>query len=125
MKLRFLLCLVILALGFRTDCYAGTKKQIYQRTLRAIAEDIGKLKNEFPQLKEFSLAANFSAENLIIDYAYHTHQSHVPGGWRAHVPEPDDDGIWFYIDFHEPNSQAQIHTQPETFPYFLGEKAFP
>ena len=123
MKLRFLLWLIVLALGPRADSYAVTKKQTYQATLRAIAEDIAKLKNEFPQLKEFSLAANFSAENLIIDYEYHTHQSHIPGGWRAHVPEPDDDGIWFYVDFHEPTSTAQIHTQPVTFPYlFWGKK---
>jgi hypothetical protein len=33
-------------------------------------------------------------------------------GWTSGVPNPDDDGIWFYLDFHDPDSMAQIHTQP-------------
>ncbi len=28
------------------------------------------------------------------------------------MPEPDEEGVWFYIDFHDPDSRRQIHTQP-------------
>ena len=30
--------------------------------------------------------------------------------------------MWFYIDFHEPNSTAQIHTQPVVPPLFFWDK---
>jgi hypothetical protein len=31
------------------------------------------------------------------------------------VPNPDD-GVWFFIDFHTPDSAAQIDTQPSQPP---------
>lgn len=86
----------------------------YSKTLQSIAQDIATLKNEFPQLVEFLPTKNAEDERLVISYGYHTHRAEHIGGWTSGVPNPDDDGVWFYIDFHEADSQAQIHTQPMT-----------
>ncbi|HKE57802.1 MAG TPA: hypothetical protein VKB46_13910 [Pyrinomonadaceae bacterium] len=82
------------------------------KIITAIGQDIANLKAQFPQLRKFSVSKNVRSERLIIDYDYHTHRSQIRGGWRAQVPEPDDDGVWFYIDFHDPASGSQIDTQP-------------
>jgi len=84
----------------------------YQEALRAIARDIEALKGEHPQLAEFSVEMHLDEERLSIGYSYHTHRSERRGGWVAAAPNPDADGIWFHIDFHDPDSTAQIHTQP-------------
>ncbi|OGZ28114.1 MAG: hypothetical protein A2562_00490 [Candidatus Nealsonbacteria bacterium RIFOXYD1_FULL_39_11] len=94
----------------------------YLQVLQSIAEKIADLKVDYPQLAEFSPIANMNAESLVINYGYHTHQAEYHGGWASGVPSPDDDGIWFYIDFHDPDSQAQIHTQPENIAKCLGKK---
>jgi len=88
--------------------------------LRSIAGDIEKLKAEYPQLRDFSAAKHLIAEPPTIDYSFRTHVSEKTGGWTAGVPSPDVDGVWFYIDLHDPNSQRQIHTQPVTAPLCLG-----
>ena len=90
--------------------------------MKAIARDIEKLKPEFPQLADFSTAKNFNVSHRLIEYSFHTHASKRKGGWTAGVPNPDDDGIWFYIDIHDATSTAQIHTQPVTAPICLGDK---
>ena len=84
------------------------------KAIQSIAVEIAALKKDFPELKDFSPTKN--ARGLLIDYAYHTHKATHRGGWTAGVPNPDDDGLWFYIDLHEPGSMAQIHTQPVTGP---------
>ncbi len=94
----------------------------YSKTLGVMAQDIATLKNEFPQLVEFSTTKNVEDERLVISYEYHTHKAERVGGWTSGVPNPDDDGVWFYIDFHEADSQAQIHTQPMTIDMCLGAK---
>jgi hypothetical protein len=106
--------LLLLGLGsyFYIACTFAYTEQEYSETIKAIARDIAGLKSEFPQLKNFSLTENIELENLSIEYEFHTHPSKHRGGWTSGVPNPDDDGIWFYIDFHEPGSKAQIHTQP-------------
>jgi len=86
----------------------------YARVIQSVAQDIAGLKRAFPALSEFSAAKN--AHDLSITYAYHTHKATHHGGWTAGVPNPDDDGLWFYVDFHDPHSTAQIHTQPMTGP---------
>jgi len=86
----------------------------YPQTLRAIADDIASLRNKFPQLKDFSPESSIKLENMAIDYGYHTHRARHHGGWTAGVPNPDADGVWFYINFHSPDSMAQIDTQPTT-----------
>ena len=72
------------------------------------------MKKTYPQLKEFSIDKNADIENLKVDYSYHTHTSERTGGWTSGVPNPDADGIWFYVDLHDKDSTAQIHTQPVT-----------
>ena len=94
----------------------------YIDRLRAIAQDIAALKPEFTQLSEFSVANSIGTDRLSINYAYHTHTAPRRGGWTSGVPNPDDDGIWFYIDFHDASSTAQIHTQPVYPALHLGDK---
>ncbi|MEW6732830.1 MAG: hypothetical protein AB1489_16010 [Acidobacteriota bacterium] len=106
----------------KTGDSSGAAKPQYAKTLQAIAEAIAELKDKFPQLEKFSPRENANPEHLVITYAYHTHEAERRGGWTSGVPNPDDDGIWFYIDFHAPDSQAQIHTQPVTTKICLEEK---
>ena len=95
----------------------------YAATVKAIAGDIAGLRTEFPQLRDFSATQNVLFDKLAIDYAYHTHRYSGPGGgWVAHAPNPDDDGVWLYVDFHDPDSAAQIHTQPMTPALCFGGK---
>lgn len=95
----------------------------YAETIKAIAADIADLRGPFPQLKDFSASQNVLFDRLAIDYAYHTHRYEGRGGgWVAHVPNPDDDGIWLYVDLHDPGSEAQIHTQPVAPARCFGEK---
>jgi hypothetical protein len=92
----------------------------YSQTLKAIGQDITGLKNDFPQLTDFS-EKNLNLQRLSIAYQYHTHAPQRSGGWTSGVPNPDDDGVWFYIDIHDPNSNLQIHTQPVTAALCLKE----
>jgi len=84
----------------------------YQAALERIARAIEGLGDRYPQLAGFSAARHLDRERLAISYGHRTHHARHRGGWTSGVPNPDDDGIWFYIDFHDPDSQAQIHTQP-------------
>ena len=92
----------------------------YRRSIEGIAHDIEGLKDSHPQLKDFSVAANLKADKHQISYGYHTYRPTRRGGWTSAVPNPDEDGIWFYIDFHDPASTLQIHTQPAAIPYCVG-----
>jgi len=94
---------------------AQPRESTYAEVLCAIAGDIEAGKDDYPQLAEFTAATNCDPERLEISYGYHTHRSKRRGGWAAAVPNPDDDGVWFHLDFHDPNSRAQIHTQPVVF----------
>ena len=94
----------------------------YAKILQDIAHRIESCKKDFPQLKEFSPTKNTYLQNLSIEYAFHTHPAQNKVGWRAGVPNPDDDGIWFYIDFHNSDSFAQIHTQPVVPTMCIGKK---
>jgi hypothetical protein len=93
----------------------------YARVMQDIARDIGALKPDYPQLAGFT-AATASGDALKISYGFHTHQAAASGGWSSGVPNPDNDGVWFYIDFHDPDSTAQIHTQPMSAVQCLGDK---
>jgi hypothetical protein len=97
-------------------------KADYSKSLEAIAREIRSLKQEFPQMQEFSAGRNTALDRLVIEYAYHTHQARHQGGWTSGVPNPDDDGVWFYVDFHDLESRAQIHTQPVTRNLCFAEK---
>ena len=95
----------------------------YVKTLKAVAAKIENAKSEFPQLREFSSANNLDVEQLSIRYAYKTHKPRGRGGWSSAVPNPDEDGLWFRIDFYDENSTAQIHTQPVVPRYSFREKS--
>ena len=80
--------------------------------MERIAAAIEQAKGAYPQLAGFSAKEHFDRQELVISYGYKTHRSKRRGGWASGVPNPDPDGVWFYVDFHDPDSQAQIHTQP-------------
>jgi len=92
----------------------------YKRAIEEIADDIERLKGSYPQLKDFSVAENLKADKHQISYGYHTHKPMGRGGWASSVPNPDEDGMWFYIDLHDRASTLQIHTQPVAVPYCVG-----
>jgi len=96
----------------------ATLKQI----LSTIAREIEDARDRFPQLAEFRATRHGHLDRLTIDYGYHTHAAQRVGGWAAGVPNPDRDGIWFYVDFHDPSSTAQIHTQPMVPDMWLRDK---
>ena len=83
----------------------------YAATLRAIALEIAALKPAYPQLAAFD-AQRVEPSAPSLTYAFHTHAAAPGAGWSSGVPQPDADGLWFYLDFHDPDSTAQIHTQP-------------
>jgi hypothetical protein len=97
-------------------------KHDYPKVLLAIARDIGGLRRDFPQLGEFLPSDHADPKALQIAYAFHTHRPQGLAGWTSGVPNPDDDGVWIYIDIHEAGSMAQIHTQPAVPKGILGDK---
>lgn len=93
----------------------------YRRLIAVIAGDIEGLKETYPQLEDFAVAKHLRADRHEIWYSYHTHEPSRHGGWTSGVPNPDADGIWFHIDFHDPDSNSQLHTQPVTVaPHCMG-----
>src|SRR3989344_3221744 len=100
--------------GLLVGSAACAEEPNYSEVIKQIGIEISALGKEFPQLKDFSPDKHVQLKDLKICYDYKTHKATHAGGWTAGVPNPDDDGIWFYIDFHDPQSTAQIHTQPVT-----------
>lgn len=90
--------------------FAGESK--YHAFMRTVSEEITTLKKTYPQLKEFSQDKHADMEKLKIDFSYHTYEPERAGGWTSGVPNPYPDGVWLYIDLHDKDSTAQIHTQP-------------
>jgi hypothetical protein len=90
--------------------------------IERIGAGIANLRAEFPQLNSFSVSQHVHAERWEIEYGYHTHRVWNRAGWVGGVPNPDDDGVWFFIDFHRPDSQRQIDRQPVVPPYCFGEE---
>lgn len=87
-------------------------KNRHRAFMEAVARDIAKMKDRHPQLRDYSPDRNLDVENQRIVYAFRTHRARHSGGWTSGVPNPDPDGVWFHIDLHDPESSAQIHTQP-------------
>jgi hypothetical protein len=90
----------------------GGQPMSHERAIRSMAQDIEALAARFPQLADFDAERHCDTEDLSIGYAYHTHRPEGRPGWAGAVPNPDPDGIWFHIDLYDPDSTAQIHTQP-------------
>jgi len=99
----------------------GPRRDNRHEFIEKVSREIAILKKKYPQLSEFSATNHVNFVELKISYAYHTHRAEHRGGWTAGVPNPDADGIWFYIDLHNANSTAQIHTQPVTIPLCFGD----
>lgn len=112
---------LILALAVATFADRPEPADPYASTLLAIARSIEALKPEYPQLAEFS-SAHVDVDGLEITYAYRTERAARTGGWTSGVPSPTDGGVWLYIDIHDPDSKAQIHTQPVVPRYRFREK---
>jgi hypothetical protein len=91
---------------------AASDQPDYAGVFNAIVRDIEAMKGEFPQLREFSANHRF-IDRLAIEYQFHTHPPEPRGGWTSGVPNPDDDGVWFYLDFHDPQSKAELYEQPD------------
>jgi hypothetical protein len=116
---KFFQSTIFIAIAVMSAC--STVGLDYKRSIEEIAHDIAGLKKGYPQLKDFSVAEHLRADKHQISYGYHTHKPAGRGGWTSGVPNPDEDGIWFYIDLHDPKSVAQIHTQPAMGPpYCVG-----
>jgi hypothetical protein len=94
----------------------------FPATCKSIAGDIEKLTRQFSQL------ANYRAvdqKDCTIRFKHKTHAATTRGGWSAGVPNPDADGIWFYIGIYDPNgpeAQSQIHTQPVVPDWWIGSR---
>lgn len=121
-KMRWLIASILLIQNLIFNGSVMAVEPDYSKIIKAIAQDIAALKIEFKQLRMFSPAQDADLERLTISYSYRTHQPRHRPGWAGSVPNPNADGVWFYIDFHDRNSMAQIHTQPVTIPLCYGDK---
>jgi hypothetical protein len=92
-------------------------------TCAAIAADIEALRPRFPALVEYRASAA-QRSDCYISYGWHTSPGHG-AGWAGGVPNPDPDGVWFYIGIYDPagpEAQSQINTQPVTPDWRLGSR---
>lgn len=80
--------------------------------LCSIAGEIEALKPSHPQLAEFQAAEHCDRDRLVIGYQYRCDPPAGGAGWRGATPSPRSGGVWLYLDFHDPSSKRQIHTQP-------------
>ena len=94
------------------SCAAGAEGLNYAEIMTGIGRDLAGLAEEHPQLQDFSCAKHVHPQSLTIDYAFKTRSAPWKRGWLGGVPHPDPGGVWLYIDFHDPDSKAQLHTQP-------------
>ena len=96
----------------------------FPATCAAIAADLETLRPQFPALVEYR-ADTAQQRPCWISYGWHTHRSTSTGGWTAGVPNPDRDGVWFYIGIYDPKgpeASAQINTQPMTPNWWIGDR---
>ncbi|MBI5528684.1 MAG: PKD domain-containing protein [Deltaproteobacteria bacterium] len=99
--------------GVRPEC---------ARIVEDIAREIERLKPEHPKLEKFSVAEAVRPARCEISYSHKTHRSTTRAGWTAGFPEPDPDGIAFYVHLYNKEEQAgQIDTQPVMPPWHIGE----
>ncbi|MGB1016498.1 MAG: hypothetical protein ACPG4T_20340, partial [Nannocystaceae bacterium] len=84
--------------------------------------DIQALRWTYPQLRKFRVKKHYDPARLRIEYALHTQRPTRTGGWTAGVPNPEPNGVWLYLDVHDPSSTAQIHTQPGGMGRHMGGK---
>ncbi|MEO8554116.1 MAG: hypothetical protein ABI678_29275 [Kofleriaceae bacterium] len=90
----------------------------------SIAEDLETLRPQFPALREYR-GSTAERRDCYISYGWHTHRSQGGAGWAAGVPNPDPDGVWFYIGIYDPagaEARSQINSQPMTPDWRLGSR---
>lgn len=109
---KFIPCVWMLFLILVMSSSARAEEMNYAQIITEIGRDLAALAQDHPLLQDFSCTKHVHPESLRIDYAFRTHSTPWKKGWLGGVPNPDPDGIWLYIDFHDPDSKAQIHTQP-------------
>jgi len=98
--------------------------QDYAATCRAIADDIERIRGGYAQFVEFRASAARQSD-CTMSYAFHTHKPTSRGGWSSAVPQPDPDGIWFYLGVYDPNgpdAMSQINTQPMVPNWWIGDR---
>jgi hypothetical protein len=121
-----LLVLVTAACGSASHGAPVTQASDYTEVCRAIAGDIERIGRGYPQLVDYrAVDAHIEAQSCRIDYGYRTHRATHVGGWSAGVPNPDPDGIWFYISLWDPQSaeaSSQINTQPVMPSWWIGDR---
>ncbi len=105
----------------RSNAPAGTAESTPVDVICSIADDIERLKGKHPQLAEFAADKHCDASVLKIEYRYRTFRR-AGGGWLAAVPNPYDDGIWLYIDFHDPDADRPHHKQKVAAPLYFRDK---
>lgn len=104
-------------------CYASTEPPFkvgdrprvprtfdYPAICQSIADEIAAIRGTYPQLAGFEATAT----DCTITYAHHTHRATHVGGWTAGVPNPDPDGVWFYIGVWDPADPVQAMAQIKT-----------
>ncbi|MFC1523291.1 hypothetical protein ACFL6N_00735 [Thermodesulfobacteriota bacterium] len=121
-ELRFLIPTLLILFTISHHNSACAEELNYSEILENIGKEIAALREEYPQLIEFLPDQHVHIKSLKISYGYKTHKATHRGGWTSGVPNPDPGGIWFYIDFHDPKSSAQIHTQPMVRKGVIGNK---
>jgi hypothetical protein len=88
------------------------------RLCREVANAIAAVKPRYAQLAAFDPARAVTAAEPAchIDYTFRCHPARHHGGWSSAVPNPDDDGVWFYLGIWDPDDPSeagsQINTQP-------------
>ena len=104
---------------------AASSKPVSHETsgqaLCAIAKDLERSKSDYPQLRGFSARGHCDAQRLVISYEHDCDPPQGGGGWSGATPAPRPGGIWLHLDFHDPSSTAQIHTQPIVLPRYYGD----
>lgn len=92
---KYLAHILFIVLAFSVNNISYADEMNYSDLLEKIGSEIEELREYYPQLCKFTPAKHVQVESLRISYEYKTHEPTHRGGWRAGVPHPDPDGIWF------------------------------
>jgi hypothetical protein len=108
------------------DIIKKSDEKDYRTICEIIAKDIEYLKDKYPQLEKFTVSTNLEKETCLIEYEYKCHFPINRVGWTGGVPNPNPDGIWFYIGLWDENNpeenSSQINTQPVFPKWYLKNK---
>jgi hypothetical protein len=115
MKAVFLAATLVAACTHPNTVNTASPQSPADESCAAIASDIELLRARFPQLVEYRTAAAMHRD-CVIEYGWHIGRpTGRGGGWTAQVPDPERDGVWFYVGLYDPNgpeANDQINSQP-------------